>query len=38
LVVVRQSHMLTRENLPIAMRAGLEAPGIMPSDEDELKP
>jgi len=29
LVVVRQSRMLTRENLPFAMRAGVEAPGIM---------
>jgi hypothetical protein len=28
LVVVRQSRMLTRENLPFAMRAGVEAPGI----------
>jgi hypothetical protein len=28
LVVVRQSRMLTRENLPFAMRAGIEAPGI----------
>lgn len=32
LVVVRQSRMLTRENLPFAVRAGLEAPGIMPED------
>jgi hypothetical protein len=30
LVVVQQSRMLTRENLPFAMRAGIEAPGIMP--------
>jgi hypothetical protein len=29
LVVVRQSRMLTRENLPFAMRAGVEAPGIV---------
>jgi hypothetical protein len=29
LVVVRQSHMLTRENLPFAMRAGVEAPGVV---------
>lgn len=35
LVVVRQSRMLTRENLPFAMRAGLEAPGIMPSGEGD---
>jgi len=27
-VVVRHSRMLTRENLPFAMRAGVEAPGI----------
>jgi len=31
LVVVRQTRMLTRENLPFAMRAGVEAPGIMPT-------
>jgi hypothetical protein len=30
LVVVRQSRMPTRENLTFAMRAGIEAPGIMP--------
>jgi hypothetical protein len=30
LVVVRQSRMLTRENLPFAMRAGIEAQGITP--------
>lgn len=29
LVVVSQSRMLTRENLPFAMRAGVEAPGII---------
>ena len=29
LVVVRQSRMLTRENLPFAMRAGVEAPGMI---------
>jgi hypothetical protein len=29
LVVVRQSRMLTHENLPFAMRAGVDAPGIM---------
>jgi len=35
LVVVRQSHMLTRENLPFALRAGLEAPGItLPHGEE----
>ncbi len=30
LVVVRQSRVPTRENLPFALRAGIEAPGIMP--------
>jgi hypothetical protein len=30
LVVMRQSRVPTRENLPFAMRAGIEAPGIMP--------
>jgi len=29
LVVVRQSRMLTRENVPFAMRAGVEAPGMI---------
>ena len=29
-VVVRQSRVTTRENLPFALRAGIEAPGIMP--------
>ena len=33
LVVVRQSRIPTRENLPFAMRAGIEAPGIMPPRE-----
>jgi len=28
IVVTKQSRMLTRENLPFAMRAGIEAPGI----------
>ena len=35
LVVVRQSRMLTRENLPFAMRAGVEAPGMISPDGDE---
>lgn len=35
LVVVRQSRMLTRENLPFAMRAGVEAPGMIPPHGDE---
>jgi len=30
-VVIRQSRVTTRENLPFAMRAGIEAPGIIPS-------
>jgi hypothetical protein len=30
LVVVRQSRMLTHENLPFAVRAGIEAPGMKP--------
>src|SRR5215467_14570491 len=30
MVVVRQSRMLTRENLPFAIRAGVEAPGMIP--------
>ncbi len=34
LVVVRQSRMLTRENLSFAMRAGIEAPGITPPKEN----
>jgi hypothetical protein len=35
LIVVRQSRMLTRENLPFAMRAGVEAPGtISPRGEE----
>ena len=29
LVVVRASHMITRENLSFAVRAGIEAPGLM---------
>jgi len=34
LVVVRQSRMLTRENLPFAVRAGIEAQGITPPREE----
>jgi hypothetical protein len=33
IVVVRQSRMPTRENLTFAMRAGIEAPGIIPPRE-----
>ena len=35
LVVVRQSRMLTRENLSFAMRAGVEAPGMIPPHGEE---
>jgi hypothetical protein len=38
LVVVRQSRMLTAENVPFAVRAGVEAPGIMSDREGENKP
>src|SRR6266581_6166588 len=38
LVVVRQSRMLTRENLPFAMRAGVEAPGIIRPREGGERP
>jgi hypothetical protein len=37
LIVVRQSRMLTRENLPFAMRAGVEAPGTI-SPHGEQRP
>jgi hypothetical protein len=33
LVVVRQERVSTRENLPFAVRAGIEAPGMRPSRE-----
>jgi hypothetical protein len=35
LVVVRQSRMLTRENLPFAMRAGVEASGMISQHGEE---
>lgn len=35
LVVVRQERISTRENMPFAMRAGIEAPGIMPREKGE---
>ena len=38
LVVMRQSRVPTSENLPFAMRAGLEAPGIMPGENGEKRP
>lgn len=37
LVVMRQSRIPTHENLPFALRAGVEAPGIMPSRKSEEK-
>jgi hypothetical protein len=39
LVVVRQPRVTTRENIPFAVRAGVEAPGIMPPRRrDEERP
>jgi hypothetical protein len=35
LVVVRHSRVRTRENVPFALRAGIEAPGIMPGDGEK---
>jgi len=35
LVVVRQNKVWTTENIPLAMRAGIEAPGLMHEREDE---
>jgi hypothetical protein len=37
LVVVRHNKQWTTENLPLAMRAGIEAPGLMPERDDEDK-
>jgi hypothetical protein len=37
IVVVRQERVSTRENLPFAMRAGIEAPGIIPPQESGEK-
>ncbi|HWC18545.1 MAG TPA: hypothetical protein VG498_16155 [Terriglobales bacterium] len=37
-VVVKQSRMVTHENLSFALRAGLEAPGIMPHRENQERP
>jgi hypothetical protein len=36
-VVLRQSRVRTRENLPFALRAGIEAPGMMPPRRDGEK-
>ena len=38
LVVVRQERHTTRENIPFAVRAGIEAPGIMPGEGGEKRP
>jgi hypothetical protein len=38
LVVIRQSQMPTRENLSFAIRAGIEAPGIIPPRGGETRP
>jgi hypothetical protein len=39
LVVLRQSRVRTRENIPFALRAGIEAPGMMrPRDGGEKRP
>jgi hypothetical protein len=39
LVVMRQSRVRTRENLPFALRAGIEAPGLMaPHENGEKRP
>src|SRR5262245_53209474 len=35
LVVVRQEQVWTQENLPLAMRAGIEAPGLMAERDDD---
>jgi hypothetical protein len=37
LVVVRQQRIATSENLPFLLRAGIEAPGIMPARESGEK-
>lgn len=37
LVVVRQASIPTRENMSFVLRAGIEAPGIIPPREDEEK-
>ena len=38
LVVVRQSKVWTTENLPLALRAGIEAPGLMHERTNEDHP
>jgi len=37
IVVMRQSKMPTRENVSFALRAGIEAPGIMPPNEGRMR-
>jgi hypothetical protein len=37
IVVTRHTSILTTENIPLAMRAGIEAPGLMKEREDEDK-
>jgi hypothetical protein len=37
LVVMRQSRVPTHENVPFALRAGIEAPGMMPPRENGEK-
>ena len=37
IVVIRQTRVTTRENVPFAMRAGIEAPGIIPPRESGEK-
>jgi hypothetical protein len=37
LVVLRQSRVRTRENIPFALRAGIEAPGMMPPRDGGAK-
>jgi len=37
-VVIRQSRMPTDENLPFAMRAGIEAPGVSISKGEKDRP
>ena len=37
IVVVRQERISTRENLPFLIRAGIEAPGVIPPRESGEK-
>jgi hypothetical protein len=37
MIVIRQSQVPTHENLPFAMRAGIEAPGMIPPRGDGEK-